>query len=164
IAKTCTPAALARPRGKDGADLGADLLSRVVERYPDDAAIQPPLAGRKALPAVVIERLLALASDSLRQTLVERHDLPSGVASDLILQIRERATAGLLSAGVPEGDAERLARQLNANGRLTASLILRTLCLGDLAFLEAAFSELANVPIDDAPLLILDPGGVGRKP
>ena len=57
---------------------------------------------------------------------MERDDLPSGVASDLILQIRERATAGLLSAGVPEGDAERLARQLNTNGRLTASLILST--------------------------------------
>ncbi|HEX3499214.1 MAG TPA: DUF2336 domain-containing protein, partial [Stellaceae bacterium] len=112
---------------------------------------------------VVIERLLALASDSLRETLVKRHDLPNSVASDLILQIRERATAGLLSAGVPEGDAERLARQLNANGRLTASLILRTLCLGDLAFLEAAFAELAGVSVDNARLLIHDPGGLGLK-
>jgi uncharacterized protein (DUF2336 family) len=163
IVEASNAAAVARLVGNDGAALGADLLNRVVERYPDDAAIQMPLAGRKALPAVVVERLLALASDSLRQTLVERHDLPSGVASDLILQIRERATAGLLSAGVPEGDAERLARQLAANGRLTASLILRTLCLGDLAFLEAAFAELANVPIDNARLLIHDPGGLGLK-
>ncbi len=163
IVDAANPAAVARLVGNDGAELGADILRRVVEDHPDDAAIHAPLAGRKVLPAVVVERLLALASDSLRQTLVARRDLPSGVASDLILQIRERATAGLLSAGVPEGDAERLARQLNANGRLTASLILRTLCLGDLAFLEAAFAELAGVPIDNARLLIHDPGGLGLK-
>jgi uncharacterized protein (DUF2336 family) len=163
IVDASNPAAVARLVGNDGAELGADILRRVVERYPDDAAIHRPLAARKVLPPVVLERLLALASDSLRQTLAERHDLPSGVASDLILQIRERATAELLSAAVAEGDAERLARQLNANGRLTASLILRTLCLGDLAFLEAAFAELAGVPIDNARLLIHDPGGLGLK-
>jgi uncharacterized protein (DUF2336 family) len=163
IVDASNPAAVARLVGNDGAELGADVLRRVVERYPNDAAIHTPLVGRKVLPPVVLERLLALASDSLHKTLVERHDLPGSVASDLILQIRERATAELLSAGVAEDDAERLARQLNANGRLTASLILRTLCLGDLAFLEAAFAELAEVPIDNARVLIHDPGGLGLK-
>ena len=112
---------------------------------------------------MVLERLLAVASDSLREALVERNDLPQGAASDLILKIRERATAGLLSADVQAGDAERLARQLNVNGRLTASLILRTLCLGDVDFLEAAFAELTGVPIDNARMLIHDPGRLGLK-
>ena len=163
IVDASNPAAVARLVGNAGAELDDDVLRRVVERYPDDSAIQIPLAGRKALSAVVLERLVALASDSLREVLVERHDLPSGAASDLVLQIRERATAGLLSSGVPAGDAERLARQLNANGRLTASLILRTLCLGDLGFLEAAFAELTGVPVDNARMLIHDPGRLGLK-
>jgi len=155
--------AVARLVGNSGAELGADILHRVVERYPGDAAIHQPLARRPAMPAAVLERLVALASDSLRDALIERRDLPSAAASDLILQIRERATAGLLSACVPAGDAELLARQLNANGRLTPSLILRTLCLGDLAFLEAAFAELTGVPIDNARMLIHDPGRLGLK-
>jgi uncharacterized protein (DUF2336 family) len=155
--------AVARLIGNAGAELGDDILHRVVERYPGDAAIHQPLAGRQALPATVLERLVALASDSLRDALIERRDLPSAAASDLILQIRERATAGLLSACAPDGDAELLARQLNANGRLTPSLILRTLCLGDLAFLEAAFAELTGVPIDNARMLIHDPGRLGLK-
>ncbi len=151
IVEAANPAAVARLVGNDGAELGADILYRVVEH------------GRKALPAMVLERLVALASDSLRYTLAERGDLPKGTASDLIIRIRERATAGLLSAGAAAGDAECLARQLNANGRLTPSLILRTLCLGDLAFLEAAFAELTGVSIDNARMLIHDPGRLGLK-
>ncbi len=160
---TSNPVAVARLVGNEGAELGDDALRRVVERYPADATIHRPLAGRKALPAMVLERLLAVASDSLRDALVERNDLPQGAASDLILKIRERATAGLLSTGVQAGDAERLARQLNINGRLTASLILRTLCLGDVDFLEAAFAELTGVPIDNARMLVHDPGRLGLK-
>ncbi len=163
IVEAANPAAVARLVGNDGAELDADVLRRVLDRYPGDDAIQKPLAGRKALPAVVLERLVALASDSLRDTLAQRGDLPTGTASDLIIRIRERATAALLSAGAAAGDAERLARQLNAHGRLTASLILRTLCLGDLAFLEAAFAELTGLPIDNARLLIHDPGRLGLK-
>src|SRR5258708_8361087 len=163
IVEAANPAAVARLVGNDGAELGADILYRVVEHYHGDDAVQRPLAGRKALPAMVLERLVALASDSLRYTLAERGDLPKGTASDLIIRIRERATAGLLSAGAAAGDAECLARQLNANGRLTPSLILRTLCLGDLAFLEAAFAELTGVSIDNAPMPIPDPGRLGLK-
>src|SRR5260221_6262595 len=148
---TSNPAAVARLVGNDGAELDDDALRRVVERYPGDVTIHAPLAGRKALPAMVLERLLAVASDSLREALIERQDLPHGAASDLILQIRERATAGLLSARGPAGDAERLARQLNINGRLTAPLILRPPSLGGLALLDDAFGQLASVPLDNLP-------------
>src|SRR5258708_34034950 len=48
------PAAVARLVGNEGAELGDDALRRVVERYPGDAVIQGPLAGRKALPAAVL--------------------------------------------------------------------------------------------------------------
>jgi uncharacterized protein (DUF2336 family) len=108
----------------------------------------------------LLERLVAQAADSLQEHLVSRHDLAPGSASDLVLRIRERATAGLL-AGTPAVEAERLARQLNQSGRLTASLILRTLCLGDLQFVEAAFGALAGISTHNARLLIHDPGGLG---
>jgi uncharacterized protein (DUF2336 family) len=35
------------------------------------------------------------------------------------------------------------------------------MCLGDLSFFEAAFAELAGIPIHNARLLIHDPGGLG---
>jgi uncharacterized protein (DUF2336 family) len=160
LVETENPNVVARLVGNPGAQLNEPMLRKVMERHGEDARVQEPLIGREKLPSAVLERLVALASESLHEFLVKRHDLAPSTASDLVLRIRERATAGLLT-GSPADEAERLARQLHRAGRLTPSLILRTMCLGDLAFLEAAFAELAGIPVHNARLLIHDPGGLG---
>jgi uncharacterized protein (DUF2336 family) len=154
------PLALGRLVGNEGAELREATLRKVMERHGTDTRVQEPLMARQALPAAILERLVGLASESLHEFLVKRHDLAPAAASDLVLRIRERATAGVLS-GSPAEEAERLARQLYEAGRLTPSLILRTLCLGDLHFLEAAFAVLAEVSVHNARLLIHDPGRLG---
>ena len=49
-------------------------------------------------------------------------------------------------------------RHLRRNGRLTPSLMLRALCMGDVAILEASLSLLGKVPLTNARLLIHDAG------
>jgi uncharacterized protein (DUF2336 family) len=161
LVDTANSAAVARLVGNDGAELSESSLQKIVTDHGQDVAVQEPLALRRQLPPTVLERLIALASDSLHSFLARRNDLPAGTASDLVLRIREQATAQVLSAMTPPGDAVTLARQLHRAGRLTASLLLRTLCLGDLAFLEAAFAELAGISVHNARLLIHDAGGIG---
>ena len=56
-----------------------------------------------------------------------------------------------------------LIRQLRINGRLTPSIILRALCLGDMPFFEVSMSELANVPVANARILLHDEGALGFK-
>src|SRR5262249_43408771 len=46
---------------------------------------------------------------------------------------------------------------------LTASIVLRALCMGDLAFFEAALARLANLPVVNARKLIYDPGKRGLE-
>jgi len=87
--------------------------------------IQEPLAGRRTLPLPCWSGWLPPLPIRLHEFLVKRGDLPPGTASDLVLSIRERATAGLLTAILAAEEALRLAHQLNGAGRLTASLILR---------------------------------------
>src|SRR5260221_3876239 len=106
IVDAANPAAVARLVGNDGAELGADILRRVVEDHPDDAAIHAPLAGRKVLPAGVVERVLPHGSALLRHIPVARRDLPSRVRIELILELPEHANAGLVSAGATESDGE----------------------------------------------------------
>src|SRR6185312_4606835 len=55
-----------------------------------------------------------------------------------------------------------LAHHLCQNGRLTASLMLRALCHGDLCFFDAAMAALAGIPVASARLLLYDrgPGGL----
>jgi uncharacterized protein (DUF2336 family) len=155
--------ALAALLGNDGAELAEPLLARVLDRHGEDDRVKTPLARRRALPVTILERLVTAASAQLREVLAARTDLPEHLASDLVLGTRERATASLLSAESLASQALTLAKHLYGNGRLTAPLIVRAICLGDLAFVEAAFAVLADIPLHNARLLIYDAGQLGFK-
>jgi uncharacterized protein (DUF2336 family) len=147
----------------EGADISETGLERVVDRFGTSPAVQEPLVHRLRLPVTVSERLVALVSDRLRDYLVAHHDLPAKLASDLVLNSRERATVTLFSGDTDEGDVERLVAQLAANRRLTPSLLLRALCMGDVALFEASLAFLAKVPLNSARLLVHDAGKLGLK-
>jgi uncharacterized protein (DUF2336 family) len=84
-------------------------------------------------------------------------------AADLVMQARERATVALLPPGSKGADVVDLARQLRDHQRLTASLILRALCMGDLGFFEASLAVLTNTPIVNTRMLIHDEGKLGLQ-
>ena len=163
IVEADQPQALATLVGNDGAELAEPVLQRVLDRHGEDDTVKTPLARRRVLPITILERLVAAASAQLREVLSERTDLPEHLASDLVLGTRERATASLLSADSLASQALTLAKHLHGNGRLTAPLIVRAICLGDLAFVEAAFAVLADIPLHNARLLIYDAGQLGFK-
>ncbi len=147
----------------EGAELGERSLGRVIDRFGASEAVQDPLVHRSKLPITIAERLVAVVSERLRQHLVAHHELPAKVASELILQSRERATVALFTGESDEGALDRLVGQLARTGRLTPSLLLRSLCTGDIAFFEMAMSRMANVPLTNARLLIHDAGRLGLK-
>ena len=147
--------------GNNGARISEPTLQKVVENFGDSETVQRPLVHREALPVTVAERLVSKVSDNLRDYLVTHHELPPALASDLILDTRERATVSLLHPSDAAGDLERLVAQLQKNGRLTPSLILRAVCLGDLGFMEASLAALADVPLVNARILISDAGSRG---
>jgi uncharacterized protein (DUF2336 family) len=78
------------------------------------------------------------------------------------MQSRERAIINL-SSGSSEQDLAKLVAQMHQNKRLTPSLILRALCMGDIAFFEVAMALMANVPLVNARILIHDGGRLGLK-
>jgi len=85
------------------------------------------------------------------------------MVTDLVLQSRERATVSLLAPDADDAAVEQLVEQLRANGRLTPSLVLRALCIGDVAFFETAIAMLADVPLANARVLIYDRGALGLR-
>ncbi len=157
------PAALATLVANDGAELKEETLQRVLDRHGGNDLIKEPMARRAQLPVTVLERLVAAASAGIRDILSKRNDLPSHLASDLVLNTRERATVSLLSPTSPAAEALQLAEHLQRSGRLTPSIIIRAICLGDLAFVEAAFAVLADIPVHNARLLMYDAGPLGFK-
>jgi uncharacterized protein (DUF2336 family) len=111
----------------------------------------------------IAERLVAAVSETLRDFLLTKREISPDQAADLVLQARERATVALLPAGAHGADVVDLVRQLKDHQRLTPSLILRALCLGDVGFFEASMAILANAPIVSARALIHDEGTLGLQ-
>lgn len=157
------PSALAMLVANNGAELEEETLQQVLDRHADNDLIKEPMARRAHLPVTVLERLVDAASAGIREILSKRNDLPGHLASDLVLNTRERATASLLSPTSAAAEALQLAQHLQRSGRLTPSLIIRAICLGDLVFVEAAFAVLADIPVHNARLLIYDAGPLGFK-
>jgi len=145
-----------------GAHITDPSMETVIDRFGTVEAIQESMIKRSALPITAAERLVALVADHLRGTLLARHKVSPDLLSDIVLQSSERVTAGLAMAASDE-EIEALVTQLHDNGRLTPSLVLRAICLGNLKFFEHAMATLAGAPLQNARLLAHDPGGTGLE-
>ncbi|HYC04440.1 MAG TPA: DUF2336 domain-containing protein [Azospirillaceae bacterium] len=162
LVETGAEKAVAALMANEGAKVTETALSRAIDRFPASDAVHAPMIERGKLPVTVAERLVAMVSEQLRERLVQKHELPPAMASDIVLQSRERATFGLVG-GAGERELEMLVEQLYRNGRLSPSLLIRSLCLGDVSFFEVSLAQLARVPVANARLLIHDGGSLGLK-
>jgi uncharacterized protein (DUF2336 family) len=146
--------------GNASARIAATSLDAAIDRFADSDRIKETMAHRSDLPPTITERLVAMVSEQLPAYLASHHELPISLATDIVLCSRERATLHF-SLGSGEQELERLVRQMHRNQRLTPLLVLRALCLGDLAFFEAAMAVMAKVPLANARILINDVGPNG---
>ncbi|MEE3627152.1 DUF2336 domain-containing protein [Nitrospirillum sp. BR 11752] len=162
LVETGGETAVATLMGNEAARVTEAALTRVLNRFPKSDAVHAPLIERGSLPVTIAERLVTMVSEQLRERLVERHELPADVASDIVLQGREKATYGLVGVAT-DAQLETLVEQLYRNGRLSPSLLLRSLCMGDVAFFEVALAQLARIPTPNARMLIHDAGKLGMK-
>ncbi|RMD63434.1 MAG: DUF2336 domain-containing protein [Alphaproteobacteria bacterium] len=155
--------AVARLVSNEGADLTEKALGRVMSEYENSEAVSDSLSRRPNIPAAISTRLVDLLTQRLHDYLTAKHELPPDVASTLILQARERATMSLIEHGSSDAELEKLIDQLYKRRRLTPSLLLRALCLGDMNFFERAMARLAGVELQNARVLIHDQGVLGLQ-
>ncbi len=145
LADTADEEVVATLVANQGAELSEQVLKKVVDAFGDVEMVNTPLAERDWLPISISERLVSLVSESLRDHLVTHHELPGGLASDLVLESRERATMSLIDNDTKTVDVVTLVNQLAKNNRLTPTIILHAICMGDLVFFEAALAKLCGV-------------------
>lgn len=155
--------AVARLVSNEGAELTEKALGRVMSEYEASDSVSDSLSRRATLPAAVAEQLVEMVTQKLQDYLAEKEELPADVASNLILQARERATMSLAQVGSTEAELDNLIVQLHRKRRLSHSLLLRALCVGDIGFFERALSKLANLPLQNTRILIHDQGKLGLE-
>jgi hypothetical protein len=101
------------------------------------------------------------SSTVLRVQLIERHGLPAALADELVMHGQEGALTSLMASGFPRAEIEALAEQLSKEEVLTPTLLLRSLCLGELMFFESAMAALSATSVDRVHTLMYDDGPPG---
>ena len=147
----------------DNADLSEASLAVVVERFAEAPDVLTAVAYRQVLPLDVTERLIQLASDTVREHLISRHAVAPETAIRLAQYARERTTVDLIDQAGASADLAAFMTQLNVRRVLNASLLLRGLARGQMAMFEYGLAELANTPHQRAWLMVHDAGPLGLK-
>lgn len=146
-----------------GADLTDKAFDDAVNRFPANNAMHEAIVLRDHVPVHIAEKMVSLVSGQVFDLLINRHELPAQMAIDLAAGARERATIDLVEQAGRTSDMSRFVEQLNLNGRLTHSLIMRALCIGHMSFVEHALAELSGVPHARVWLMVHDAGQLGLQ-
>ncbi len=145
----------------NGAQLSHESYEYLLEEYCNHNSMLEELVYRGNLPAQFAEQLFELVSDQLRKHLTKRYRLGRKLARDVTSSARESAMLQFLSHQMSDAELDKLVDNMHKNKRLTSSVIIRALCEGDLRFFEAAMARMADIPVQNARILMLDPGELG---
>lgn len=163
IATSAVPEAVQRAVANDNAIFDEHALETVLDRFAGVSAITAAMVHRNELPLIITEKLVSLVTGEAFDHLVNNHELPPQIAIDLAMGARERVTVDIIEQAVRQKDIARFVQQLNLNGRLSPSLLMRGLCMGHVEFVEHAMAELAGMAHQRMWLMIHDSGPLGLK-
>lgn len=149
-----------------GAVLRDQQLMKRWDSIAGERSLLEVLVSRGGLSLSVAEKLYAVVTEELKERLARMYRLPMIMVEEATEDAREWATLGMVAPeGQPtafsEADLEKLVDHLYSNNRLTYSLVIRSLCTGDLGFFETAVARLASVPRVNARILLFDGGPLG---
>jgi uncharacterized protein (DUF2336 family) len=160
LAEIAAAAALAALAGNPGAEIADRSLWRMVERHGSDAELRQAMLGRTHLPLDIRHAVTVAVSDQVSALISQNGWYGAGRAERAFNDARDRATIALAAAADIEV-MQRLVDYLRRTGQLTPALLLRALLSRSMAFVEAAFADLARMPLARVAGLLHDRRGVG---
>jgi uncharacterized protein (DUF2336 family) len=115
---------------------------------------------RPGLPVDIRQAVAVALSEALSSFVVGCGWLSRERSERVVREAREKATVALTSEA-READVRRLVAHLRRSSQLTPALILRALLSRAMAFAEAAFAELTDMPLARVSGLLQDRRGSG---
>lgn len=149
IVEKCPEEVVGTLISNETANIHENTYDKIIEKYRDNEEIQKRLVLRAELPTSVIEKIANLLSEELKKRLILSHNLPVNLATDIIEEVKEKTTLRISEEYSSDKQIEELVHQLYTSNRLTANLVVRAICMGDLKFFEYALVYLSNTPITE---------------
>jgi uncharacterized protein (DUF2336 family) len=147
----------------DNAVLSERSLQIALDRFSKSEQVLAAVAFRNVLPMAVSERLIDMVGETLRDHIINRHQISPETALQIAMGAKERATIDLVDQAGRASDLKAFAAHLASAERLTPSLLLRALAQGHIGFFEHGVAELAGVPHHRTWLMIHDAGPLGLR-
>ncbi|MCH2546400.1 MAG: DUF2336 domain-containing protein [Alphaproteobacteria bacterium] len=143
-----------------GAIINEASLLHTIENMAKHESVIDALMQRGGLPVVCIEKIFMNVSTQMKKRLAKEYQISRHLIEGKLEYAREMTTLGMATrnSGV---NVEALVRHMHNQRKLTSSIVIRSLCVGDLRFFECAMSELTDVPLENVGKLMLDAGPNG---
>ena len=146
-----------------GAALAETSMEIILEEFARENSVMEELVMRGGLSYAFAERLFATVSDTLKKQMTRKYRMNQHVVEEVAVSAREIATLQFISPWMSQNDINHLVDEMHKNKRLTDSVIIRSLCIGDLRFFESAIAKRVGIPASNARILLIDPGQLGFK-
>ena len=147
IAENCPEDVVGVLVSNETAHIKENTYDVIVDRFPESETIKKNMVYRSELPVAIIEKIVHSLSDELLRHLVLTHNLPNDIACDIVEQVKEKTTLKISEEYSSDKKIEELIHELYTSNRLTSSLVVRAICMGDVKFFEYALVYLSNTPI-----------------
>ncbi len=128
-------------------------MSRIAARFGDEPDIRDRLFARADTPLEIRQQLLKQLTDCLSDHPLVQFGLRGRSMDSVMCEARDQGTLALAGQAAPE-EVAALVEHLRASGQLSASLLLRGLCIGNMVLFEAAIARLAHTPVERVARII----------
>jgi uncharacterized protein (DUF2336 family) len=153
LAEMAGPGALIAVVRNRGAAIPEFAYRRMIERHGESGELREAILARRDLPAGVRHMLVVAVSDALSRFVQNCAWMQPDRGRRLVAEACDAAAVAI--ADTPD-ESGALVRHLRDTGQLTAGLVLRALLSGRIAFVEAAFADLADLPARRVAAILVD--------
>ncbi len=143
-----------------GAEIPHSAYARMLARHGDVADLREAMLARPDLPLAVRQSIAVAVAQTLRHFVLERGWMSPERTDRVTREACEKTTIAL-SDRVDPADIASLVSHLRESEQLTPALILRAVLSHGLTFAEAAFAELADMPVARVAGILQDRRGAG---
>lgn len=152
-----------------GSVINESNLLPLWKRLPLTESLMETLVARGDLSMTIVERVYSAATENIKNKISQQYPAYKSQISHAAKQANDYQLLGLNpSQQYRESNdnyelAEELVDDLFLQGKLTHSIVIRALCVGNIGVFECGMARLAGIPRLNARVLMMDSGKKGFK-
>lgn len=136
IAEKCGEEVIETLLENENAKIHIKTYGVIIDKYSKSDKIKEKMLEREHLPVSIIERIVNSLSEVLQERLLASHNLSDNLVSDIVENIKYKLTLNISQEYNTDAEIKALVKQLYDFDRLSSTLVVRSLCMGDLNFFE----------------------------